>query len=226
MLAMCRQPICFIISFFVATCLFLFMSWATMSRSTPLEKRPKLQNVEFIQLKRPERRIQKQDRVLVSQEQVKPEPVPVAEQPEPKPKKRRREPKRVAKTVPRKAPPKLVKPSVASTKHATPVAAKGTLTKTKQKKARSRLSPLVRVEPHYPSKAMRRGIEGWIKVVFTVNNAGRVANVQVLAAQPPRIFDQAAIRAVRQWRFKPTTIDGYAVSNRAMQLFTFNLRKG
>jgi protein TonB len=40
---------------------------------------------------------------------------------------------------------------------------------------------------------------------------GRVADVQLLSANPAGVFDQAAINAVRKWRFKPIVRDGRAI---------------
>ena len=45
-----------------------------------------------------------------------------------------------------------------------------------------------------------------------VNEKGKVVNVKLVSAKPPRIFNKEASRAVRRWQFKPKTIDGVAVS--------------
>ena len=71
--------------------------------------------------------------------------------------------------------------------------------------------PLVRVNPQYPATAQSRGIEGWVQIRFTITAAGTVRDPVVVAAQPPRIFDRAALRAIRKWKYNPKIDDGKAV---------------
>jgi protein TonB len=62
-----------------------------------------------------------------------------------------------------------------------------------------------RVEPKFPPQAIRAGIDsGSVTVKFTVETDGSVSNVVVTDAKPRRgVFDDAALRAVTKWRFKP-----------------------
>lgn len=83
--------------------------------------------------------------------------------------------------------------------------------------------PLLRIAPQYPLRAARRGIEGWVKVEFTVTETGTVADARVLESDPESIFDRAAIRAIYKWRFKPKTVAGQAVARRAVQVLEFEL---
>lgn len=72
--------------------------------------------------------------------------------------------------------------------------------------------PLVRVEPDYPPRAKQRGIEGWVEVEFTISPVGTVQSAQVVDSSPKLIFDQAALRAVRKWRYNPKIENGVAVT--------------
>ena len=45
----------------------------------------------------------------------------------------------------------------------------------------------------------------------------------VIEAEPEGVFDNAAIRAVSRWRFKPRIENGKAVAVRAEQMVTFKL---
>ena len=59
-----------------------------------------------------------------------------------------------------------------------------------------------RTLPAYPERARRLGIEGQVVLRFVVDQFGRVErDIQVIDSLP--MFDQAAIDAVRQWRFSP-----------------------
>jgi len=73
--------------------------------------------------------------------------------------------------------------------------------------------PIVRVEPIYPSRAMSRGIEGYVILEFTVLASGAVDenSIVVLEGQPEGMFDSAAIRAVRKWKYRPKIENGQPV---------------
>ena len=69
--------------------------------------------------------------------------------------------------------------------------------------AHAELTPTKRVEPVYPQAAARSGTTGFVEVEFTVGADGKVASVSVLNAKPARTFEQAAVKAVKQWQFAP-----------------------
>ena len=59
--------------------------------------------------------------------------------------------------------------------------------------------------PEYPQNQRRRGVQGWVLVSFTVTEQGEVVNPAVVNAQPPRVFDAAALKAVSGYKFHPLT---------------------
>lgn len=61
------------------------------------------------------------------------------------------------------------------------------------------------VEPDYPRNAAARRLPGWVDVAFAVDASGRTREVRVVGAEPPGVFDEAALAAVRRWRFAATT---------------------
>jgi len=83
--------------------------------------------------------------------------------------------------------------------------------------------PLVRIQPQYPRDAAMNQIEGWVRVQFTITETGTVTNPRVIDAEPPRVFDRAALRAILRWKFKPRIIDGVAVARPATQQIDFTL---
>jgi protein TonB len=81
------------------------------------------------------------------------------------------------------------------------------------------------VKPNYPQAALERGTEGWVDLIFTVRTDGRVTDVSVSAAEPAGIFEQAAMAAVRRWRYEPVKRDGRAVEQRARLRLRFTIEK-
>jgi len=78
------------------------------------------------------------------------------------------------------------------------------------------------VSPTYPDAARKRGVEGWVELAFTVQTNGTVDQVEVRNASPAEVFDDAAMRAVRQWRFEPVVRNGEKVEQRAMVRLKFS----
>lgn len=83
--------------------------------------------------------------------------------------------------------------------------------------------PVVVIRPMYPREAAMAGVEGWVKVEFTITETGTVKDPRVVDAQPPRVFNREAVRAILKWKFKPRVVDGVAVERRATQVIDFTL---
>ncbi len=65
------------------------------------------------------------------------------------------------------------------------------------------------VTPQYPPEAGRARIEGTVVLMAVISKDGSVLDVRVESGLP--ILAQAAIDAVKQWRYKPYVIDGEPV---------------
>lgn len=83
------------------------------------------------------------------------------------------------------------------------------------------VAPTSRVNPSYPPRAQRRGMEGFVEVEFVIRRDGSVDNstIQVTRAQPRRVFEDAAREAIARWQFEP----GQQL-RRASQRIEFQLR--
>jgi protein TonB len=55
--------------------------------------------------------------------------------------------------------------------------------------------------PKYPREA--RGVSGWVRLECLVSPKGRIRSVRVVESQPPGVFDEAAVDAMKAARFKP-----------------------
>jgi len=72
--------------------------------------------------------------------------------------------------------------------------------------------PVRTVKPRYPMSARRMGQSGQVLLRIHVDQDGTVREVTVVQADPPGVFENAAMDAVRKWRFSPALSRGAAVS--------------
>lgn len=70
--------------------------------------------------------------------------------------------------------------------------------------------PIVRVAPIYPNRALSRGLEGYVDLMFTVTTAGTTSE-PVVTFSTSRIFESAAKKAVLKFKYKPRVVDGVPV---------------
>ncbi|GAB1268931.1 hypothetical protein NBRC116493_21840 [Aurantivibrio infirmus] len=86
--------------------------------------------------------------------------------------------------------------------------------------------PFIRSEPLYPSEIAERRIEGYVIVEFSVTSNGHVRNAFVTEAEPPDVFNESALRAVRTWQYKPRIVNGIPVSvDGVRSKLTFSIEK-
>ncbi len=77
--------------------------------------------------------------------------------------------------------------------------------------------------PTYPVEATAAGIEGLVSAEITVNEQGIVTDARVLNSNP--VLDDAALNAVREWRYDPTIVDGKAVPVKMRVTVNFSLNR-
>lgn len=75
----------------------------------------------------------------------------------------------------------------------------------------------------YPSDATAAGIQGAVVAEVTVNELGVVTDARVLRSVP--LLDEAALQAVREWRYDPTMVDGKPVPVKMTVTVNFSLPK-
>lgn len=66
-----------------------------------------------------------------------------------------------------------------------------------------------RVEPVYPEDAERQRIEGAVKLHVIIDRDGNIQNIDQMSGPP--LLEAAAANAVRQWKYKPTSLGGQPV---------------
>jgi protein TonB len=80
---------------------------------------------------------------------------------------------------------------------------------------------LRRVEPDYPEQARKQQIQGTVLLDVQAGRDGSVQEVKLLSGEP--LLADAAIAAVKQWRFRPRTINGLPVEMQTKVTLNFKL---
>ena len=84
--------------------------------------------------------------------------------------------------------------------------------------------PVVRINPKYPLVAARDGIEGWVKLRFDINPLGGVTNIEIIDAEPKRVFNKAAKQALRKWKYRAKSESGNTVAQQGLTVqLDFNI---
>jgi protein TonB len=78
--------------------------------------------------------------------------------------------------------------------------------------------------PHYPDLARRNGWQGLCMVRVTVNENGRPGAVSLARSSGYGILDQAALTAVRRWKFTPRMVRGVPAASTVEVPVNFSLR--
>jgi len=71
-----------------------------------------------------------------------------------------------------------------------------------------------RPAPAYPARLLAERIEGYVEVEFELGADGAVANPRAIIAMPRGAFEDAALAAIRRWKFRPPVQPGERRSRR------------
>jgi protein TonB len=73
--------------------------------------------------------------------------------------------------------------------------------------------------PVYPTLAQRAAVQGDVVVQTTIDKSGRVSQMKVVSGPP--MLRQAALDALRRWKYEPSTLDGQPVAVQMMVTIKF-----
>lgn len=62
---------------------------------------------------------------------------------------------------------------------------------------------IYRMDPVYPPHLLKRRLAGTVTLSFNIGKRGQALNPKVVSANPPTLFNTAALAAVKQWYFEP-----------------------
>ncbi len=80
--------------------------------------------------------------------------------------------------------------------------------------------PVVFPDPRIFPWQIPNGLTGDVIVEVTIDDQGMVTDTRLLQSLKPDI-DEKVVAAVRNWRFRPATVDGVAISSRQDVLFHY-----
>lgn len=80
------------------------------------------------------------------------------------------------------------------------------------------------VRPRYPAPALQARIRGTVILEAIIGRQGSVKNLRVISGHP--LLIERALEAVRQWRYKPTLLNGVPVEVITCITVRFNLAGG
>jgi protein TonB len=78
--------------------------------------------------------------------------------------------------------------------------------------------------PTYPPEERRRGVQGQVMLVITVDANGNPTDVQVEHSSGNRNLDREAVKAAKRWRFTPALRNGQKTGGRVRVPVDFVLR--
>jgi protein TonB len=73
--------------------------------------------------------------------------------------------------------------------------------------------------PTYPLEARQMQVQGTVVLEATINESGQIENLKVISGS--RLLAQAAIDAVRKWRYTPYLLNGKPISKETQINVTF-----
>jgi protein TonB len=78
------------------------------------------------------------------------------------------------------------------------------------------------VQPAYPREAREKRLEGAVRLVGIINQQGNMTNLRVIE-QPDPLLGEAALKAVKQWKYRPYLLNGEPVEVETQILVRFHL---
>ncbi|HWR35841.1 MAG TPA: energy transducer TonB [Clostridia bacterium] len=79
-----------------------------------------------------------------------------------------------------------------------------------------------RIEPAYPAKARLARVQGPVLLAAVIDADGNIANLKVISGHP--FLAEAALDAVRQWRYRPYVLNGVPIEVETQITVVFTLR--
>lgn len=130
----------------------------------------------------------------------------------------------IATTAQQQPQPQAISADMPNLQHSTGFA-KGPKLTMDAMRGDSELTPLVRINPQYPPRARRAGVEGYVKARLNVDVKGLVKSIEILESEPAGEFTKSVMRTLKRWKFKPKVVDGKPMEYSGTVTIEFKLEK-
>lgn len=84
---------------------------------------------------------------------------------------------------------------------------------------------VIGADPKYPKDALLDGKEGWVETKIIVAKDGEVEQVDIIAAGPEGIFENAVVQAVSQWKLKLDNRNHVTLDKEYFHRFEFKINE-
>ncbi|MFO1248051.1 MAG: energy transducer TonB [Alphaproteobacteria bacterium] len=81
--------------------------------------------------------------------------------------------------------------------------------------------------PPYPHEFLVSNetyVEGYVRLLFKIKTDGHVSDISVLSTVGPQVFADVTVKAVKDWIYKPATLNGKAVETCRNFVMTFTMQ--
>jgi TonB family protein len=79
------------------------------------------------------------------------------------------------------------------------------------------------VQPDYPEFLQAALVSGVVRVQITIDEKGNVIDASMISGHP--LLEDVSLKAAREWKFKPTLLNGAPISVQGILTFSFTLPK-
>ena len=87
----------------------------------------------------------------------------------------------------------------------------------------ARIDPRSELQPPYPAAEERAGNEGKVSIRIVIGVDGRVKAAEKVSAASEAFYRATERHALRNWRFRPATVDGKPVESRKVMTVEFRI---
>lgn len=85
--------------------------------------------------------------------------------------------------------------------------------------------PYRKSPPVYPSNLLSKGVGGKVEIACVINASGAISSSKVRKSSGNSSLDQAALKAVRKWKFNPAVRGGKKVKATCVVPFNFEIKR-
>ncbi|TAG08939.1 MAG: energy transducer TonB [Verrucomicrobia bacterium] len=86
-------------------------------------------------------------------------------------------------------------------------------------------TPTTKIQPTFPNSLLKKGVGGRVLISCSVDAKGQITAATIHQSSGQPLLDDAALKAVRKWKFKPASNSGKAIASKCIVPFNFEVKK-